>query len=440
MIPFNKISLLLFLLLFSAVLNAQPNELSDEDKEAIKYKSKDFIRELGSLLNLIKDPSIETFKRKEIIKNSYSPTSNQIFLDDKVIIEDDIDPSFYDYNAEKNSEVPKYLNDLELFYEKSVEPTIFIENIKTYEVSQRDFIFLPVYFEMTFKGRHIVIDKPYRTVKRIATIKAEKENNLWKPLIVSIVFYNPEQHTFVKEAEDWESAIAQNTKRAYEGFIVAYPESKFIGTAKQKVDEFVKEEETAWQNALEENSIQAFTKFIEAYPDGQNTSFAKQKIAVLLADISRREEEITNEETSTFASYPKVARKGKVNTIKWAQENWVNGAKLELYNGSSLINVLDINNSSGDFLWNVPKNIALGENYKLKLTDVSNEQKSTFSPEFSIKRGFPLGIKILGAGALIGTAVLLLSNGNDNGGGNNVVNPPVGEELPESFPLPGTGG
>jgi len=420
------------------MLHAQSSELSEQDKEAIKYKSKDFIRELGSLLNLIKDPSIEAFKRKEIIRNSYLPSANQIFLDEKVIIEDDIDPNFYDYNAKKNSEVPKYLNDLELFYEKSEESTILIENIATYEVSQRDFIFLPVYFEMTFKGQHIVIDKPYRTVKRIATIKAEKENNLWQPLIVSIVFYNPTLHTFVKESEDWEKTIAQNTLQAYQKYMADYPESKFTGMAKEKADALQREENNAWQNALEQNTVPAYTSFIEAYPNSEKKSLANQKIAILLASISGSEDDVpnTNEEERVFASYPKVARKGKVKPITWAQENWQDGAKLELYQGSSLVDVLDISNTSGNYLWSVPKDLALGTGYKLKLTDVKKDDKSVFSPVFSIKRGFPLGIKILGAGALVGTAVFLLTNGGGNNGNGNVSPPTTDTDLPGPTNLP----
>lgn len=433
----------IFLLSFSifcSIANAQENELTEEDKKAIKYESRDFMREFNSLLNLITDPSIESVKRKELISNSYKPSGNQIFLNDKVIIEDDIDPNFFDYNAEKNSEVPKYLNDLDLFYEKSVEPSITIDKIETFDVSKKDFIFLPVYFEVVYTGKHIVIDKPYKPVKRIATIMAQKERGLWKPLIVSIVFYNPAIHTFVQEAEDWQETIAQDTKLAYTAFIETHPTSKNIAIAKEKIEEFKAIEKDAWETALAENTIKAYSTFNKTYPDSEYKSVANQKIAVLLAAISKSEETKntnTEETTSVFSVYPKIAKKGKPSSIRWLQDNYQEGAKLELYKGATSLNVLDINNSSGSYLWSVPTTMALGDKYKLKITNVEDEKKSAFSPEFSIKRGFPLGIKILGAGALLGTAVVLLTGGNNNGGGGGNNNPPaVDSDLPGPIGLP----
>lgn len=442
MLSYKSTILLLSFSIFCTLANAQENELTEEDKKAIKFKSKDFLREFNSLLNLIADPSIESVKRKEIINNSFRSSGNQIFLNENVIIEDDIDPNFFDYNSEKNSEVPKYLNDLDLFYEKSVEPSITFDNIETFEVSKKDFIFLPVYFEVTYTGKHIVINKPYKSVKRIATIMAQKEAGLWKALIVSIVFYNPAVHTFVKEAEDWQETIAQNTKAAYTYFVETYPTSKNLLLAKEKIEEFKAIENNAWQKAQEENTIKAYSTFNKTYPESEYKSLANQKMAILLANISKSEETNntkTTEIASVFSAYPKTARKGKPSSIRWLQENYQEGAKLELYKGATSVNVLDINNTSGSYLWSVPSSLALGNEYKLKITNVEDEKKSAFSPEFSIKRGFPLGIKILGAGALLGTAVVLLTGGNDDGGGNSAP-PTESKELSLPPDLPGGGG
>ena len=101
MLLLKKLAIFLTLLHSSQFLFAQQIELTEEDKEAIKFKSKDFIGELESLLNLIKDPTVEAVKRKEIIENSYTPSANQIFLDKNVIIEDDIDPNFFDFTSQK---------------------------------------------------------------------------------------------------------------------------------------------------------------------------------------------------------------------------------------------------------------------------------------------------------------------------------------------------
>ena len=386
MLLLKKLSIFLTLTLSCHLLYSQQIELTEEDKEAIKYKSKDFIGELVSLLNLIKDPTIEAIKRKEIIENSYTPSANQLFLDENVIIEDDIDPNFFDYTSQKNSEVPKYLSDLELFYEKSEAATISIDNIEAYDVSQKDYIFLPVYFETTFKGKHIVIDRPYGTVQRIATIKAEKEDGLWKALIVSIVFYNPTIHTFVGEAK----------RKKLEAARAAAELIKALNQKKDSVQVLEKVEEINMDDALK----------------------------------------------ASFLTYPTNARKGKTNLVRWQTGEWEENAKLELYQDSRLINILDDSNGNGNYMWTVPKTLELNQSYKLKLTNTADDQKAIFSPEFKIKRGFPLGIKILGAGALVGTAVFLLtSGGGDDPGGGTPVTPPVGggEDLADPTSLPDGG-
>jgi len=386
MLLLKKLSIFLTLTLCCHLIYAQQIELTEEDKEAIKFKSKDFMRELESLLNLIKDPTIESIKLKELIENSYTSSANQIFLDENVIIEDDIDPNFFDYTAQKNSEVPKYLNDLELFYEKSEAATISIENIEAYDVSQKDYIFLPVYFETTFEGKHIVIDRPYGTVQRIATIKAEKEDGLWKALIVSIVFYNPTIHTFVGEAK----------RKKLEAARAAAEIIKALNQKKDSVQVLEKVEEINMDDALK----------------------------------------------ASFLNYPANARKGKTNLVRWQTGEWEENAKLELYQDSRLINILDDSNGNGNYMWTVPKTLELNQAYKLKLTNTADDQKAIFSPEFKIKRGFPLGIKILGAGALVGSAVFLLtSGGGDDPGGGTPVNPPVGggEDLADPTALPDGG-
>jgi len=183
-----------------SALHAQ--SLTEKDKTRIKYEAKEFITELEILMNMIATPGLSKYDRDLIKANSYQSSANQIFLNDKVIIEDDINPENYRYGSGvKDLQVPRYLNDLDLFYRKSDEKSIVFSDMKTSDVKKKEYIFLEVYFESRFKGRHLTIDQKYQPTKRVATIIAKKEGRNWKMLIGSIVHYDPSKHDFVEAKE-----------------------------------------------------------------------------------------------------------------------------------------------------------------------------------------------------------------------------------------------
>ncbi|MBT28922.1 MAG: hypothetical protein CMO01_04600 [Thalassobius sp.] len=150
-------------------------------------------------MNTIASPGLSKLERDKLKENSYTESANQIFLDNKVIVEDDIDPSYYQSsNKVKDLSIERYLNDLDLFYSKSNNSTISFSNIKASEVKQGSYIYLEVYFESKFTGKHQTIFENYKPTKRVATIIAKKEGRSWKMLIGSIVFYNAYMHPFVE--------------------------------------------------------------------------------------------------------------------------------------------------------------------------------------------------------------------------------------------------
>jgi len=201
-----------FLFLYIGLNSAGAQILSLKDKEKIRYEAKEFISEFEVLMNMLASPGLSKYDRDIIKKNSFRSSPNQIFLDNKVIIEDDIDPG--NYRAVKNTkdlQVERYLNDLDLFYSKSSDKTISFSKIKTSDVKKKSYVFLEVYFESKFKGKHITINKPYRPTKRVATIIARKVGKKWKMLIGSIVFYNPTKHPFVT-SKNKPVEVTTNTK------------------------------------------------------------------------------------------------------------------------------------------------------------------------------------------------------------------------------------
>lgn len=189
--------------------SAKSTQLTEADKDSIQLKSATFIKSFEQLMNQISDPELAKEKRKEIIKKSYTRSNSQIFQDADVIIEDDIDPGYTNGSAEeKNVKVERYLNDLDLFYDKLDEATISFTNIQPSEVIENEYVFLAIYFESEFRSQNITIDKPYEKSQRVATVKAEKVNGDWEPKIVSVGFYKPEVHTMFDEDNLQQEVVA----------------------------------------------------------------------------------------------------------------------------------------------------------------------------------------------------------------------------------------
>ncbi|MEM1135230.1 MAG: outer membrane beta-barrel protein [Bacteroidota bacterium] len=137
----------------------------------------------------------------EVINNSYTKSANQIFKDSKVIIEDDIDPNNLYRNKIKDVFVERYLKDLDIFYAKNQTATINFFDAEASAVQVKEYIYVEVYFKSLFTGLHNISSKEYKTAERVATIIASKNSDKWEMEIASVVFYNPKQHTFMKEPE-----------------------------------------------------------------------------------------------------------------------------------------------------------------------------------------------------------------------------------------------
>ncbi|UZR92603.1 hypothetical protein [Chondrinema litorale] len=188
-----------FLFIFYFPLYSQ--QLDDKEKKIIQYEAEMFIKEYQLLLNTIISSSLNRLEVEEIILNSYTQTGNRIFLNEEVIVEDDIDPSYFNASRVKDVKVSKYLNDLDLFYSKSNFPTIEFSEMLSSEVKQKAYIYVEVYFKSKFGGNHNTINNPYQDTERIATIVATKNlrEDVWEMSIASIVFYNPKIHPHVAQ-------------------------------------------------------------------------------------------------------------------------------------------------------------------------------------------------------------------------------------------------
>ncbi|SDL31526.1 Tetratricopeptide repeat-containing protein [Catalinimonas alkaloidigena] len=158
----------------------------------ITHQAELVVYELEDLLNVITNTDIGSKMTQDLIRNSYSSSKNQIFYDEKVIIESDDDPDATLKNF-KDAEVPKYLNTLDLYYEKSSEPSVSLTSVKTSPVKKSDYYYVRTYFERNFENKHKQKNKGYATVPRVADVRVDNVDGKWQARIIGISFFGPEE-------------------------------------------------------------------------------------------------------------------------------------------------------------------------------------------------------------------------------------------------------
>lgn len=166
------------------------DKLTVKDAKEINYEAAQVVNNIPALLNFIADPNNTPSDLIGTISESYKPSRNRIFFSKDIIIEDDVDPAstiadFKDFSLEK------YLNNLDLYYTKSADPTIVFNNITTSHIKKNDYIYVNVRFDAQFGGKNKQKNISYTMRQRQALIKIQLVNNKWEALIVGISFYDP---------------------------------------------------------------------------------------------------------------------------------------------------------------------------------------------------------------------------------------------------------
>lgn len=175
-----------------ALAQAQP-PLLKRDMDNIIFLAKERLTLLNQMLNQATDQDLDALSKDYLITNSYQPNGNQIFYNDLVIIEDDIDPTHTNADKTDDVSVEKYISNLYLFYAKPPEPnTIVFSNKRfTNPVQNGDLLYIKGFFTAEFKGKHTKIDKPYQPTNRVVEMRADKVNNKWQVRIIRLGFLRP---------------------------------------------------------------------------------------------------------------------------------------------------------------------------------------------------------------------------------------------------------
>ncbi len=167
--------------------------LTQRDKDNINAASLAQLRLLNQIMNQLTDPDNQARDINFIISKSSQPGPEQIFYNDLVTIEDDINPNHNSADSTDDVTVEKYLNDLTLFYTKPEEPnTIVFSKQRFLEVQQQgELLYVKGFFTSTFKSKHTTIKKPYLPTNRVVELRAEKVNNKWQVRIIRLGFFRP---------------------------------------------------------------------------------------------------------------------------------------------------------------------------------------------------------------------------------------------------------
>ncbi|MEM6634028.1 MAG: tetratricopeptide repeat protein [Bacteroidota bacterium] len=164
--------------------------LSNRDEQAIQRQAKFIVEEYQKLLvNLSNQSNTPAIVEKIIYNNIYG---DRIFWNERVTIEDDLDPTFANYRFPQDKSVEDYLNDFDIYYKKKYTGTIIFDNLRVTGVqrSVEGYWFVKVSFQSRFLNNHIDIPLPYPARDRVAEIRAEPRDVGWNTFIMSVSYYD----------------------------------------------------------------------------------------------------------------------------------------------------------------------------------------------------------------------------------------------------------
>jgi len=184
-----------FFLLLACLAWVQPvcraqEQITQRDANEISYQARAAVQSLEGLLNFVTFSENPPSELKEVISNSYTPSRIQLFYNKGIIVEDDSDPEAGPGKA-RDIPVEKYLNTLDVFYQKTIDASVHFANIRLSKVKKQDYLYVKVYFERSFQSRHKEKTVPYNAQPREALVRLEKQDNKWKAYIVGVDFYDP---------------------------------------------------------------------------------------------------------------------------------------------------------------------------------------------------------------------------------------------------------
>lgn len=166
--------------------------LTRRDADEIRVLAREKVKGLNDLLNAIANEDLSNYERRYLMMNSYMPSNDQIFINDGVIVEDDVDPKHKASAPGLDTPIEKYLSNFDLFYVKSETNTIEFTNLVVSDVKVDKYPFVKVFYTQHFKGKSNKDNTPYQPITRVAELRADKSGNDWIVFLTRIAFNSAE--------------------------------------------------------------------------------------------------------------------------------------------------------------------------------------------------------------------------------------------------------
>lgn len=218
-----KVYYIFLLCIFSGLYSSgQKINLSIDEKSNLRNHALDNVRQFEAVLNEIIS-SNNPEEKEIIITNSY-----ESIIDSTANLEDDLNPDKTEKGTSDFINVKSYLERLPLVFSiDSSKKKIKFSNILIGNVHQDEYIYLDVYFECTFNGKHKVNGKRYKKTQRLATIKCYIEEDKVVTRIINIKFSDEDQKLKLKgEAEKIEKEIVKYKESSSKKALLAEQEYK----------------------------------------------------------------------------------------------------------------------------------------------------------------------------------------------------------------------
>ena len=379
-----KYFLLALCIIIALPLSAQ--ELTRADTIEIQEKAVRHLRQFEGLLNLISQPD-EYFRKynfEGLARRYYQEGSNyQIFRDSAVVIEDDLNPRLRAAQEGDLRTIKEYLKAFFALYEKSPVSTIFFDDFEVSPVQEGDYRYVEVFYDSEFQGRYRPTpDVPYPTRVKKATVRAVREEGIWKVLITDISSATPEE--------------------------VSQPVSSEVTPRQEIAQETPTPEEPA----------------AEALPADSTAMISTEATPIDTLSAPPSEEALTQPTAEVvFAQVKSRYRRGKTYDITLNIDSLTGSESLDLYRNDTLQQILPITGNNA-LTWTVPEELPLGSDYQFRFAGLASDTTLSSTP-FRVVRKRPWALY---AGATAGAAVilyLLLDGGSDE------VSPAEDNLLPE---------
>ncbi len=174
--------------------------VSRSDEQEIKLRAKQTVELFQTLLNSMSYELSTTTQRQKFIQNALSG-DRQIFRDENARIAYDIDPE--SQRDTRDEDVQTYLNNFDVFYQKSYEPTIAFSDYQVSPVFEGEGgnYYIKVKYISQFQNKHKDKPQPYQPLTRIAELIATRNFAGWNLYLVNIRNFQASDNTVYRELD-----------------------------------------------------------------------------------------------------------------------------------------------------------------------------------------------------------------------------------------------